>query len=84
MEPDAHATYLAALRGFPVIDLWPAFLSAEAANGGDHPPLYLTADAHLSAAGRTVFATAFADDRADRGRRLNSSGARRPRMYRRS
>jgi hypothetical protein len=60
-DPDAHATYLAALRGFPIIDLWPAFLTAEAANGGDHPALYLTADNHLSAAGRTVFATAFAE-----------------------
>jgi len=60
-DPDAHATYLAALQGFPVIDLWPAFLAAEAVNGGDHPALYLTGDAHLSAAGRTVFATAFAE-----------------------
>jgi hypothetical protein len=60
-DPDAHESYLAALRGLPVIDLWPAFAAAEAANGGNHPALYLTSDAHLSATGRSVFGTAFAE-----------------------
>jgi len=60
-DPDAHASYLAALNGLPVVDLWPAFTAAEAADGGDHPGLYLLSDAHLSPAGRAVFATAFAD-----------------------
>jgi len=59
-DPEAHATYLNVLRGLPVVDLWPAFAAAEAADGGDHSALYLLADAHLSAAGRDVFATAFA------------------------
>lgn len=60
-DPDAHQSYLAALQGLPVIDLWPAFSAAEAADGGDHPALYLLSDAHLSAAGRAVFASAFAE-----------------------
>lgn len=60
-DSGVHARFLEALHGLPVIDLWPAFMAAEAANGGDHPALYLTADAHLSAAGRYVFAAAFAD-----------------------
>ena len=59
-DPDVHADFLTALRGLPLIDVWPAFTLAEEANGGDHPALYLTSDAHLSAAGRAVFATAFA------------------------
>ena len=60
-DPDAHDSYVAALNGLPVVDLWPAFTAAEAADGGDHPALYLLSDAHLSPAGRAVFATAFAD-----------------------
>jgi sugar lactone lactonase YvrE len=55
-DPDAHARYLDALSGVPVIDLWPAFTAAE----GNGPPLYIAGDTHLSAAGRAAFATAFA------------------------
>ena len=60
-DPDAHASFLAALSGLPVVDLWPAFAAAEAAADGDHPGLYMVSDAHLSPAGRAVFATAFAE-----------------------
>jgi hypothetical protein len=59
-DPDAHASYLAALEGITVIDLWPAFTAAEASDEA-HPGLYLTWDMHLSAAGRTAFAGGLAD-----------------------
>jgi hypothetical protein len=59
-DPAAHASYLAALDGVPVIDTWTAFAAAESSNH-DRAPLYFTWDTHLSAAGRTVFAGALAD-----------------------
>ena len=60
-DPNAHASFLAALRGLPVVDLWPAFAAAEAAAHGDHPGLYMVSDGHLSSAGRAVFGAAFAE-----------------------